>query len=138
MQATHLLKPTLPIAALRFVVSIIFILHAAARIYNNFLPGFGNFLETKGFPSGYYLAWAVTVFELAGGALLFFRQFVILFCIGEIIILITGIVLIHWQNGWFVSDMSLGGAENSVVLITILFAIFFAERKAEKNITPVL
>ncbi len=138
MQAINLLKPTHSIAALRMMMGIVFILHAAVRIYNNSLPGFGDFLEGKGFPFGFYLAWAVTIFELTGGFLIFFRQFVKTFCIGEIIILITGIITVHWQNGWFVVGMTLGGAEYSVVLITILLAIFFAERKAERNITPVL
>jgi putative oxidoreductase len=138
MQVTHLLKPTHSIAALRMMVGVVFILHAGVRIYNNTLPGFGNFLDTKGFPLGLYLAWAVTIFELVGGTLMFFRQCVKIFCIGEIIILITGIITVHWQNGWFVVGMTLGGIEYSVVLITILLAIFFAERKDERNITPVL
>ena len=138
MQDSNFLKPTLSIAGLRMVMGIIFILHATARIYNNSLPGFGDFLSEKGFPMGFYLAWAVTLFELAGSILMFFRQFVKIFCIGEIIILIIGIITLHWQHGWFVVGMTLGGIEYSVVLITILLAIFFAERKAERNIAPLL
>ena len=129
----NLLKPNLPIAALRMLIGIIFFLHAAARLYLNSLSGFGDFLENKGFPLGFYLAWAITVFEFIGGICMFLRYFVKLFCIGEIIILLTGIILVHWQNGWFVVGMSLGGIEYSVVLITVLFAIFIAERKAEKE-----
>ena len=134
MNATNLLKPTYSIAALRMMMGIIFILHAAARIYNNTLPDFGEFLKDEGLPFGYYLAWGVTLFELVGGILMFFRYFVKVFCIGEIIILLVGIVTVHWKNGWFVVGMSLGGAEYSVVLITILFAIYLAERKAVRNI----
>lgn len=138
MQFKNLLKPTLPIAALRMLIGIIFVLHASARLYLNSFSGFGDFLESKGFPIGYYLAWAITIFELLGGLMMFLRFFVKIFCIGEIIILITGIIIVHWQNGWFVVGMTLGGIEYSVVLITILIAIFIAERKAERNITPVL
>ena len=57
MKTTDLLLPSPPIAALRMAVGIIFILHAAARIYNNSLSGFGDFLSDKGFPLGFYLAW---------------------------------------------------------------------------------
>lgn len=138
MNISNLLKPTYPIASLRMLMGIIFILHAAVRIYNNTLPGFGEFLSSKGFPFGYYVAWAVTVFELAGGTLMFFRYLVRVFCVGEILILATGIALVHWKNGWFAADLALGGAEYSVVLITILIAIYLAERKASRNITPLL
>ena len=138
MQASNLLKPTHSIAALRMMIGIIVLLHAAVRILNNSLSIFGDFLATKGLPFGFYLAWVVTIFELVGSVLMFFRRFVKIFCIGEIIILFTGIVIVHWQNGWFVVGMTLGGIEYSVVLITVLLAIFFAERKAGRNITPLL
>ena len=119
-------------------MGVIFILHAGVRIYNNTLPAFGDDLHSKGFPFGLYLAWAVTLFELIGGILMFCRFLVKFFCIGEIIILITGIITVHGENGWFVVGRSLNGVEYSVVLITILTAIFIAERKADRNITPVL
>lgn len=129
MNTSNLLKPSLPIAALRMMTGLIFVLHAGARIYLDSLSGFGEFLEGKGFPFGFYLAWLVTLFEFIGGIALFLRFFVRVFCIGEIIILITGIILVHWQYGWFVVGMSLGGIEYSVVLITILVAILIAENK---------
>jgi len=138
MNIDNLFKPTYSIAALRMMMGIVFLLHAGVRIYNNTLPGFGDFLQGKGFPLGFYLAWAVTLFELTGGILMFFRFFVKIFCIGEMIILITGIITVHSENGWFVVGRSLNGVEYSVVLITILTAIFLAERKAERNISPLL
>jgi len=138
MSVDNLFKPSYSIAALRMMMGIIFILHAAVRVYNNTLPGFGFFLETKGFPFGFYLAWAVTMFELLGGIMMFLRYLVRVFCIGEIIILITGIVTVHAENGWFVVGRSLNGIEYSIVLITILTAIFIAERKAARNISHLL
>ena len=138
MNIDNLFKPTYSIAALRMMMGVVFLLHAAVRIYNNTLPGFGDFLQGKGFPFGFYLAWAVTLFELTGGVLMLLRFFVKIFCIGEMIILITGIITVHSENGWFVVGRSLNGVEYSVVLITILTAIFLAERKAERNISPLL
>lgn len=129
MKASRLLAPHPSIAILRMLMGIIFMLHGAARVYENSFSQFGVFLESKGFPLGFYLAWAITVFELIGGLLLFFRLLVSVFCIGEIIILLTGIILVHWQNGWFVVGATLGGIEYSVVLITVLIAILIAERK---------
>jgi Predicted membrane protein len=138
MSIDNLFKPSYSIAALRMMMGVVFILHAAVRVYNNTLPGFGDFLDGKGFPFGFYLAWAVTLFELIGGVLMFLRYFVRVFCIGEIIILITGIVTVHAENGWFVVGRSLNGIEYSIVLITILTAIFIAERKAARNISHLL
>ena len=138
MSIERLFKPTYSIAALRMMMGMVFILHAAVRVYNNTLPGFGDFLEGKGFPFGFYLAWAVTLFELVGGVLMFLRYFVRIFCIGEMIILITGIVIVHSENGWTIVERSLNGIEYSLVLITILTAIFIAERKAARNISHLL
>lgn len=136
MQASNLFKPSLPIAALRMMVGVIFFLHAGARIAENSFSEFGIFLENKDFHFGFYLAWAITLFELLGSIAMFFRYLVKLFCLGEIIILVTGIFLVHWQNGWFVVGMNLGGMEYSVVLITILIAIFIAESRASRQNFP--
>jgi putative oxidoreductase len=138
MNIDNLFKPTYSIAALRMMMGVVFILHAGVRVYNNTLPGFGDFLHDKGFPFSFYLAWLITLFELVGGVLIFFRYLVKIFCIGEIIILIIGIITVHQENRWFALGDSLNGAEYSLVLITILTAIFLAERKAERNITPLL
>lgn len=135
---SNLLQPSLPIALLRILMGLVFIAHAVARLVDYSLPGFGDFLNSKGLPAGFYLAWAVTIFELLGGVLMLFRQFVKIFCIGEIIILLTGIITVHSQSGWFVVGKTLGGMEYSVVLIVVLLAIFLAERKDERNIRPVL
>jgi len=120
------LQPLLPVAILRMLMGIIFMAHAIARLADYTIPGFGDFLNSKGFPFGFYLAWAVTLFELAGGFCMFLGYFTRLFCIGEIIILLTGIILVHWQNGWFVVGKTLGGIEYSVVLIIVLAVIFLA------------
>ena len=126
---SHFLKPSVPIALLRILMGTVFMAHAIARLVDYSLPGFGEFLESKGFPAGFYLAWAITLFELIGGLCMLAGYFVRLFCIGEIIILITGIILVHWPNGWFVVGKTLGGIEYSVVLIVVLIAIFMASGK---------
>lgn len=134
----HFLSPSLSIAILRVLMGLIFMAHAAIRLIDYSLPGFGDFLNSKGFPAGFYMAWAVTIFELTGGLLMVLRKFVKWFCIGEVIILLTGIIIVHSPNGWFVVGKTLGGVEYSVVLITVFAAIFIAERKFERNIRPVL
>ena len=131
MKLANLYKPSLPIAALRMMTGVVFFLHAGARLVQNSFSDFGDFLNEKGFVLGLYIAWAVTLFELLGSIAMFLRYFVKWFCIGETIILVTGIFLVHLQNGWFVVGMTLGGIEYSVVLITILMAIFIAESRVK-------
>lgn len=138
MQIARLFKPSLPIAALRMLMAVVFLLHAVTRIYNNVQPYFGLFLQEKGIPFGYYLAWAITLFELAGSVLLFIRIYVRWFCIIEILILIAGIITGHWQIGWLVMGIAVGGLGYSLILISILLAIYLAERKAEQNIASFL
>lgn len=130
---THIIRPNLPIALLRITVGLVFMAHAIARLENYSLPGFGEFLNGKGIPAGFYVAWAITIFELVGGVLMVLRRFVKLFCIGETIILIGGIIMVHVESGWFVVGRTLGGMEYSVVLIIILIAIFLAEMQQSKN-----
>jgi putative oxidoreductase len=132
------LRPSLSIALLRILMGLVFMSHAMVRLVDYTLPGFGEFLNSKGFPAGFYLAWTITLFELLGGLLMVMRRLVKYFCIGEIIILLTGIVIVHAPNGWFVVGKTLGGAEYSVVLIAVLAAIYLAEIKEERNIRPVL
>jgi putative oxidoreductase len=138
MKPIFLLQPSTSIGILRILMGIIFILHACARLYEQSVPGFGEFPGGKGFPAGLYLAWAVTIFELLGGVSMFLRYAVKIFCVIEIVILTAGIFLVHWQNGWFTVGAQQGGVEFSVVLITVLAAIFIAERRNDLNIKPLL
>jgi putative oxidoreductase len=133
-----LLRPSLSIAILRILMGLVFMSHATARLVDYSLPGFGEFLSSKGFPAGFYLAWAVTIFELLGGLMMVMRIAVKIFCIGEIIILLTGLIIVHSPVGWFTVGKTLGGMEYSVVNITVLLAIFLAELKEDRNIRPVL
>jgi putative oxidoreductase len=127
------LYPSLPIAILRMLVGLIFMTHGIARLVQNSLSGFGGFLESQGLPAGFYLAWGVTLFETIFGLCMFLGYFVRIFCIGEILILLGGIIMVHWQNGWFVVGMTLGGIEYSVVLIVVLISILMAYSKAENK-----
>jgi putative oxidoreductase len=127
------LYPSLPIAILRMLVGLIFMAHGIARLVQNSLSGFGGFLESQGLPAGFYLAWGVTLFETIFGLCMFLGYFVRIFCIGEILILLGGIIMVHWQNGWFVVGMTLGGIEYSVVLIVVLISILMAYSKAENK-----
>lgn len=129
-----LLQPSYSIALLRMAMGAVFMSHAIVRLWDYSLPGFGEFLSSKGFPAGFYLAWGITLFELIGGLLLIFRKYVPVICAGEIIILVTGIILVHAPNGWFVVGKTLGGMEYSVVLILVLLSLIVAEASSRNKV----
>jgi putative oxidoreductase len=130
------LYPSLSIAILRMLMGLVFMAHGLARLIKYTLPGFGEFLNSQGLPGGLYLAWGVTIFETVFGLCMFLGYFVRIFCIGEILILTGGIIMVHWQNGWFVVGMTLGGIEYSIVLIIILISIFISYSKSFSQRTP--
>lgn len=107
----------------RVTVAILMMVHGIARITLGIVDDFGGFLETRGFPYGLIIAWAITVFEIAGGLLLLLgivrRALALIFAVE----LIVGIALVHWTSGWFVVGAGRNGIEYSVLLIACLTAI---------------
>lgn len=111
---------------IRVVLAILMFVHGAARISNGTVGGFGEFLGMQGFPLGFYLAWAITIFELVGSVLLavgFYAWIVALIFTAH---LTVGIVLVHWKEGWFVVGAGRNGIEYSVLLVTSFLAVAFA------------
>jgi len=108
---------------LRIAVSLFLVAHGVTRIYLGTVGGFGGFLNSKGFVIGEILAWAVTIFEIAGGATMALNYFVRWIAAVFMIELATGMILVHAPQGWFVVGATLGGMEYSVLLIICLLLI---------------
>jgi len=114
---------------LRIGVSVLMMAHGFQRLYYNTVNDFGDFLNAKGFVIGYALAWTITLFELAGGVLLALGKFTRWVCLGWMLVITMGIILVHAQNGWFVVGPSTGGVEYSILLLLALIAIGSSEDK---------
>ncbi|HKR04743.1 MAG TPA: DoxX family protein [Bacteroidia bacterium] len=114
---------------LRITLGLFMMAHGTTRLYVNSLEGFGEFLNSKGFIIGYFLAWSVTIFDIAGGALLATGYFTKIICMAFIFVLLMGIILVHFQNGWFVVGHQSGGIEYSVLLIICLLLTASSEKK---------
>lgn len=114
---------------LRIGVSVLMMAHGFQRLYYNTVNDFGDFLNAKGFVIGYALAWTITLFELAGGVLLALGKFTRWVCLGWMLVITMGIILVHAQNGWFVVGPSTGGVEYSILLLLALIAIGSSENK---------
>ncbi len=114
----------------RMVVPVFMLIHGITRITNHSVDGFGEFLSGNGFPLGYYLAWAITLFEIVGSVLVITGYFVSVMGVLFALELTAGILLVHRANGWFVVGASTGGMEYSVLLIACFLLLAFTSKRS--------
>lgn len=115
---------------LRFGVSVIFLSHSLHGIFTgNDVNDFGNlFLNKIGFaPFGVFIAWIVVIIQIITSMLLLTDRLVKISCILNIGIMVSGIITVHFQEGWFVVGAGRNGMEFSFVLIIVLFSIMFSD-----------
>ncbi|HQW83047.1 MAG TPA: DoxX family protein [Ferruginibacter sp.] len=112
---------------LRFAVAIILIMHSVPDMFNNGINDFGNlYLNEVGFaPIGVPLAWAIKLSHLICAILFLVNKFIKPAAIVTILILITGIFMVHFKDGWFVVGGGSNGVEFNFLLIFVLLAIMF-------------
>lgn len=121
---------------LRFGVAIIFLSHGLHGILtNNDVNDFGNlFLNTIGFsPFGVLIAWAIVISQIITSILLLLNKYTKISCIINILILVAGIVTVHFQEGWYVVGAGRNGMEFSFILIVVLLAILFPQGLNKKS-----
>jgi putative oxidoreductase len=114
---------------LRFAVAIILLTHSIPGMFNNGVNDFGNlYLNQIGFaPVGVYLAWLIKISHVVCAVLLLLNKFIKPAAIVTIFILIMGIVLVHFKEGWFVVGGGRNGVEYNFLLICVLVAIMFPD-----------
>ena len=115
---------------IRIVLAFILITHPVyALMHPANIRGFGSFLESRGLPFGVGLAWAVIFLQAVCSLALAARRFVVPACVGHILVLGTGIFLVHaprWRTVGL-ADGDQPGAEFSVLMIVLLFTILWAQ-----------
>jgi len=111
---------------IRIVISAMMFIHGATRISNGTVDDFGGFLGSQGFPLGFYVAWAITLFELVGSVLLAVGFYAWIIAVLFALELGAGIAMVHWKQGWFVVGAGTGGMEYSVIMIVCFLATAFA------------
>ena len=117
---------------LRFGVAIIFLSHSLHGIFTgNDVNDFGNlFLNKIGFaPIGVSIAWGVVISQIITSLLLIANKVVKISCIINIVILIFGIVTVHFAEGWYVVGAGRNGMEFSFILIVVLITIIISDKK---------
>ena len=114
---------------IRVLLAAVMFIHGAARISNGTVGGFGEYLGSQGFPLGFYIAWAITLFELVGSVMLAVGFYTWIVALVFALQLIVGVYMIHWKEGWFVVGAGRNGMEFSFVLIVSLLAIAYSTYK---------
>ena len=108
---------------LRAVLAGLIAAHGWARLLAGGVVPFGGWLDSQGIPFGPVVAWAITVFEIAGTPLLLLGRFVFPLTVVYAAIYAVGIVMVHAKAGWFVVGLGRNGAEYSVLLIATLLCV---------------
>lgn len=112
---------------LRIAVAIILLTHSVFGMFNNGINDFGNlFLNQIGFaPFGVFLAWSIKLSHVVAAILLISNKYIKAAGFVTIFILIMGIILVHFKEGWFVVGGGRNGVEYNFLLIIVLFAIMY-------------
>ncbi|CAN5461409.1 hypothetical protein BH10BAC2_BH10BAC2_25980 [soil metagenome] len=112
---------------LRIAVAIILLMHGVPGMFDNGINDFGEqYLNQAGFaPLGVPVAWAIKLSHVVAAFCLLFQKFIKPACIITILILIMGIVMIHFKEGWYVVGGGRNGVEFNFLLIFVLLAIMF-------------
>ena len=108
---------------IRIAIAIILGVHSVSRIVKGDVAGFGTHLNSIGLPLGVPFAWFITLSTLGASVAMISGRLVVPSCVIHIIVLLTGIFLVHAPHGWFVVGGGTNGMEYSVTLIVCLLGI---------------
>jgi putative oxidoreductase len=123
------------LTVIRVAAALLMIAHGVFRAtHEGYVSGFGEFLESKGFPMGLALATAITAWELVGGLLLLLGKWTRWVALVFAVELTGGLVLVHAPEGWFVVGGGRNGMEYAALLIVTMLALAWSERNASDHL----
>ena len=120
---------------LRISLVIILLFHSVSGMFNNGVNDFGNlYLNKIGFsPIGVPLAWAIKISHIVTAICLVLDRYTKITGFLTIGILIAGIVMVHWPNGWFVVGGGRNGIEFNFLLIIAFLTVMFPNGFSKKE-----
>ncbi|GGH42453.1 hypothetical protein GCM10007423_39130 [Dyadobacter endophyticus] len=112
---------------LRFAVIVILLAHSVPGMFDHGINDFGNlYLNQVGFaPVGVPIAWAIKLSHVLCAICLLFQKYVRWVSSVTILILLAGIIMVHFKEGWFVVGGGRNGVEFNFLLIFVLLTIMF-------------
>ena len=110
---------------LRIAIAIILLSHGIPGMFDNGINDFGNlYLNQVGFaPFGVAIAWAIKISHVACAILLLLNRYIVAAGAVTILILIAGIVMVHYPEGWYVVGGGRNGMEYNFLLIVVIASI---------------
>jgi putative oxidoreductase len=112
---------------LRVALAIILLTHSIPGMFDGGINAFGDlYLNQIGFsPLGVPIAWAIKLSHVVCAILLVLNKFIKPAAIITILVLIMGIIMVHFKEGWFVVGGGRNGVEYNFLLICVLLYIMF-------------
>lgn len=132
MKFLRLVQPTL---LLRIIIAILLLSHGIPGMLDGGVMNFGKFyLNEIGFaPYGVALAWTIKISHVVCAILILLDKYIFPACLFTIAIMIAGIVLIHFNEGWFVVGGGRNGMEYNVLIIFVLLQIMVNSWKTDQK-----
>ena len=114
---------------LRFAVAVILGFHSIPSFFTMDVIQFGqNYLGNQGFGiMGVPFAIIIKVIHLVAIFALLFNKFIVPISVLNIIILVAVIIMIHWQEGWYVVGGGRNGMEFNFLLIFCFLTFIFPD-----------
>jgi putative oxidoreductase len=112
---------------LRAALAIILLTHGLPGMFDGGVNAFGNlFLNQIGFsPLGVPIAWAVKISHVVCAVLLILNKYIKPAAIVTIFVLVMGIILVHFKEGWYVVGGGRNGVEYNLLLIVVFVYLMF-------------
>lgn len=118
------MNPELGLAILRIVLGVIFIAHGLPKLTGG-IEGTAGFFGQLGIPVPLIAAWFIALLETLGGLMLVVGFFVTPVSLLLAAHMLTGIILVHAANGFYVIGPGQGGIEFNLLLAVCALAMVF-------------
>jgi len=112
---------------LRIALAIILLFHSVPGMFNGGVYAFGEmYLNQVGLtPMGVPLAWIIKLSHVVCAILLVLNKYIKPASVVTIVILIMGIVMVHYKEGWFVVGGGRNGVEFNFLMICVFVFLMF-------------
>jgi len=118
------MNPELGLTILRVVLGVIFVAHGVPKLTGG-MEDTAAYFGSLGIPAPLVAAWFVALLETLGGLTLLLGFLVTPASLLLALHMLTGIVLVHAPNGFYVVGAGQGGVEFNLLLIASLLALMF-------------